>query len=257
MKKLVLALLPALTLGLVACDDEQPTDADYDEVAAGLAQLVSDGEGGGDVGAMEEAVALALGDVPIGLTLSGEGAYEGVHAGLRYAYDVTCQNAAGRTMLVCDERTDAASVVISWDGDLTLPNFRGAVSRGGHWQIVGLQGAEARLDGEGSFDVSAWWRSRAGEGTYALVYDATYDAIAIDMESRAVVGGDARWVVEVERTRDGRRSDAEASFTITAELSFDEGGAALLTLDGSRHYRLELASGTVERDQEFGRTFRR
>lgn len=247
MRKTAPLFVPLMTLGLLACED-QPSDADYDEVAAGLAKLVSDGSGGGDLGSMEDGVSIALGDVPAGMTLAGSGEYETTRSGLRYEYAISCVNAAGRPMVVCDERTDSASLTLSWSGELVLDSFEGSVSRAGSWQIVGLQSDTAQLDGEGSFDVNAWWRSWGGESTYALDYDATYDAIEIDMASRTVVGGEARWVVDVQRTRDGRRSDAEASFTIIAELSFTDSGDVVITLDGTRTYRLDTARGTLVRE---------
>jgi len=254
-RRAIVAVIPAaavLALG-GACDDEAPSEQDYDDVAAGLASLVADGDGGGDTGAMVEAAALAQGDVPMGMSSSGEGAYETEHGGLTYRYEVVCFDEAGREVLSCaGGRADSAEVSVVWMGSADRPNFQGSVDRTGSWTLSDIQSGVARFDGAGSFDVSAQWQSRRAMGQWALAYDATYEGIRIDLATLELLDGRARWNVDASRYRSSERREVEASFTITAELSFDEQGDPMLTLDGSRVYDVDPATGDAVRRPEAG-----
>ncbi|HJK96726.1 MAG TPA: hypothetical protein RMF84_05870 [Polyangiaceae bacterium LLY-WYZ-14_1] len=251
---LVAAVPAAIVLALGgACDDEAPSEQDYDDVAAGLASLVADGDGGGDTGAMVEAAALAQGDVPLGMSSSGEGVFESEHGGLTYRYEVVCFDAAGRQVLSCaGGRADSAEVDVAWMGGVDRPNLKGSVERSGSWTLSGLQSEIARFDGSSTFDVSAEWQSRRGMGHWALAYDATYEGIRVELATLELLDGRARWNVDASRYRSSARREVEASFTITAELSFDDDGDPVLTLDGSRVYDVDPATGDAVRRPDAG-----
>ncbi|MEM1031097.1 MAG: hypothetical protein AAGN82_12165, partial [Myxococcota bacterium] len=60
-------------------------------------------------------------------------------------------------------------------------------------------------------------------------------------------GGTIRYDVRVERTRDGRFRDTEASFDMDVTVVFDGDGTATVTVDGSRTYDLSLSDGTLQK----------
>jgi hypothetical protein len=231
---------------LLACNNS-PTNEEYDEVAAGLGALVSSSDGGGDVGSMSDSVALLTGDVPIGLSAMGSGSFQGLRGGLMYEYSVTCLDASGGTMAVCDATTDSGRLTIAWSGELTTVNFAGSISRTGAFEVTGLQSDVAVFDGEGTFDVDAEWLTLFGtRKSYMLDYDAQYSSIAVRTSDRVVVSGEARWDVHAARTRERGIRSAEAEYDIEAVLTFDN-GTAILTLDGSHRYNVNVQTGSVTR----------
>jgi hypothetical protein len=240
-----IVLLSSIAI-LAACNDS-PTQEEYDEVAAGLGSLVSSGDGGGDVGSMGDSVALLTGDVPFGLSVTGSGSFAGLRGGLMYEYGVTCLDASGATMALCDSTTDAGRLTIAWSGELDTPTFSGSIARTGDWSVSGLQSDVAVFEGEGTFDVDAEWLTLFGtRKTYQLDYDAEYSAIGIRTSDHVAVSGEARWDVHAMRTRERGSNSAEAEFQIEAVLTFEE-GSATLTLDGAHRYRVDIDSGSVSR----------
>jgi hypothetical protein len=150
-------------------------------------------------------------------------------------------------MAVCDSTTDAGRLTISWSGELVTPTFSGSISRTGDWEVSGLQSDVAVFDGEGTFDVDAEWVTLFGaRKSYMLDYDAQYSSIAVRTSDRVVMSGEARWDVHAMRTRERGLRSAEAEYQIEAILTFDN-GTAVLTLDGSRRYQVNVQTGSVTR----------
>ena len=224
-----------LAAGLCSCQNG-PTNQEYDEVAAGLGTLIADGDDGGDVGAMAEAVLLARGEVPAGLSRTATGSYEGEHGGLRYEYMLTCVDASGVELTACGPQTDGGRLVLAWDGNLDTPRFTGVVQRTGDWTLTGLSGETAEFNGQGTFDVDAEWLFLGAMHSYRFQYDAQYTGVTWRMADGVPVAGTARWDVQAEKTRTRGARTAERSWQIEAIVTFDNGTATLM-LDGSREYR--------------------
>jgi hypothetical protein len=233
-------------LGLSACANgtSAPSDDDYDAVASGLGAMQTN-ETGGDVASMSDAIVLARGDLPFGLSIMASGAVRGLRGGLMYDYTLACSDVSGVAMASCDATTDSARVTVNWSGDLTLPWFQGSIDRTGDFRVTGLQSDIARIDGTSTFSIDADWQHNSRRDAYMLDYQATYAAILIEDGDRMPIGGSAHWIVTAQRIRSRADRTVTASFTMDAVLSFDANGA-LLTLDGTHRYRID-ASGQAHR----------
>ena len=233
-----------------ACLEDEPTEQDYDDVAQGISAAISDGQGGGDVGSMNDALALAGNLAPDDITATGEGSYQGERAGLTYSYSVTCRDSADGEAAACDPATtDVAQVVVAWDGSLDLPQYQADASRTGDWTLSNIQSGTAAFNGDGTFSFDSEFMSLDGNRTrtYQLDYTATYNNVLVDVDTGALSGGTAIFTVDAARTASNQFRDVEAEFSIEVDVTFNGDGTATLVLDGGRSYDLELANGTVVR----------
>jgi|GEM_PF-1325438 len=243
-----IALSSLLVVGAASCVTDEPTEEDYDDVAQGISVAISDGQGGGDMGSIADALSLAAAITPDGFSATAEGSYQGQHAGLNYSYEITCRDAAGGPAVACNpDTTDEARLVVAWDGTLDLPQYDAAATRTGDWTLSGIQSGTATLNGDGSFSFDSEFMSLDGNRmrTWQLDYAASYDGVQIDVDTAAAVGGNAVFNVAARRTASNRFRDVEAEFDIEVDVTFNGDGTATLLLDGSRSYELELASGVV------------
>ncbi|MEM6732461.1 MAG: hypothetical protein AAF658_12960, partial [Myxococcota bacterium] len=193
----------------------------------------------GDTASMSDALSASTGETPAGFTRSSSGSFTGSRAALEYSYDLTCQDSEGTTLAQCNASTDTASVNVSWSGDFNTLRYDTEISRTGSWTLSGIGGAVAELNGEGSFDIDSEFMSLDGnrQRTYRLAYSALYSAVQIDTMTRSATGGTASFAITADRTASNRFRDVEASFDISAEVTFTEEGAVLV-LDGTRSYDL-------------------
>jgi hypothetical protein len=60
-----------------------------------------------------------------------------------------------------------------------------------------------------------------------------------------VVGGTVSYTIDAERMVSSANKQVDASFRIASNLEFAADGSAQLTLDGTHHYAINLASGAV------------
>lgn len=241
----LMALVP-----LVACKKSDATDEDYDDVATAIGALVAPGTGdGGEVGSMEDAEGLAMGDSG-GLTSMGSGAFEGNVAGLTYAYAVTCKDTSGSVLDPCDFTTESANLTVEWSGEINLSNYQASVERTGDWTLSGLQSDTAEFNGTGSFDVDSAFQAvfRNVERTFKLDYDAEYRGVMWRRSDKLLLAGEIDYTVHAERTRTSDRSQAEAKLDVAVNVKFDGSGIAKITLDGERNYNLDVQSGKLSKD---------
>ncbi len=242
-----------ITLGLAtaACSSssKQPTPEQYDDTAQAIASTTATGSGGGDVASMADSASLALGAVPAGFALQGDGHIQGSRAGVDYSYAITCKNLAGAALTACDHTTDQATVEVSWSGNLTSPNLDASVSRDGTWTVTGLQTDTATFSGDSNFSFDATVRSIFRPGvtaTYSFDANASYNAVKISTQQRQVIDGSASFDLTAHSTVTGAGSgNADASFDVHAQITFHADHTASLVLDGSRHYSIDLTTGVV------------
>jgi hypothetical protein len=244
---LLSATLISLTLAAGACAQQnQLSGEDYDDIAMGVGTLVATPGGGGEAGAMGDATTVASeGQAEL---IEGSGAVEiVVRAGLSYEYRADCFDAAGAEQASCGETTDSANVSVSWTGELDTPRYDATIMRVGEWSITGLQSATATLTGSGSFEVDSEFQAMYRDVTRSmhLSYDAEYDGVQIDTETRQAVGGSIRYAVQGERFVQRGSAEKDIEFTVDAEVTFQADGSATLVLDGSRSYTINTATGVV------------
>ena len=246
-------VLASAGLLFAACADSEPkpqlSAAEYDEVAQSLGGAVVMSSGGGELGAVSDSVAIALGDVPLGFRVSGSGQIEGQHGGLEYRYQVTCRDAAGQELPACNDTTDRAGVTVAWSGQLELPRFRIASERNGAWTLSELQSETAAFAGTSDFHVNVATEPHQGPAlrTYDLSYTAEYEGIEVDVAAGRITAGRAHLAVAAERTQTGNGQDQELTFEVDAVLTFDGDNTATLVIDGTHTFEIDLNSGRVSR----------
>ncbi len=241
-------VLGFLLISNLGCQKE-PSQQDYDDVAAGVAALVAPSTGGGgEVGSMSDAVVLSLGQSADGITATGSNSHMGTHAGLQYMYTLTCQNALGMVMDACSPLTNTAHLALAWSGSVTLPKFQGSVERTGDWTVASLQSAISTFNGTGTFDVSASYEGIGGvTRTFALTYTAQYKELQYRKLDHRLIGGSIRYDIHAERKRTGVVTRTEAKFDMEAVITFSDQATATVVLDGKRTYQLSLVTGQVVR----------
>lgn len=244
-----------LSVGVVAgcsSSNSKPTQEEYDDTAQaiGSTTATSNGgsSGGGDVASMSDSVQLALGVTPAGLTLSGSGAgqFNGSKLGLNYAYSLTCTTAGATAP--CGVTTDTATAQVDWSGNLTTDAVTASVTRDGKWTLSGLQTSTVSFSGDSTFTFDATLKSIFRPGvttTYNFDTSAHYDAVKVDKGSHTVVSGTASFDVSAKHMVTGSSNNVDASFSVTADLTFNSDGTASLVLDGTQHYTIHLDTGIV------------
>lgn len=242
-----LSLLACASLAAITgCSGEKYTDEDYDDVATAVGALVGN-DSAGETTSMEDSVEIATGETASDLSNMGSGAWQGQRAGLTYAYEVVCKDADGATQEQCDETTDSANLVLSWNGNLELPRYAASVDRTGDWTLSGLQSDTAVFNGHGTFDVktelTGWLRPVTR--TFELDYDAQYDDVTFDRIGRRFESGMIRYDVSAVRTVSGENGQREATIDVDVEVELTGDGTAHISVDGVRGYELDLSSGQV------------
>lgn len=194
---------------------------------------------------------LTQGQTPADLTVGAGESVVGLRTGLEYEYGVTCLDASGSTLEVCDATTDTAQFAVSWSGELDLSalgmvGYTYTIARTGDWTLMGLQSGEAELNGQGSFDVVSRYNAMLGmvSEEFSLNYDATYNAVLID-DLGVIRGGQIVYDVEVHAESGTWINSSETDLSMQAAVTFDSDGQATLEMDGHRAYDIDLATGSV------------
>jgi hypothetical protein len=250
MNRITWITLALSTATITACaSKDTPTPEQYDDTAQAIASATSTGSGGGgDVSSMSDSVTIAVGAMPSGFSLTGDGHFHGTRLGVDYNYSIACKSATG-VVGVCGPTTDQATVQVAWSGNLDTPNVAAAVSRQGSWSLTGIQSDTATFNGDStlSFDATLHSIFRPGvTATYSFDASASYDAIKITTQDRQVIGGSASFDLTAHATVTGAGSNnADKTFDIHAQITFHADHTADLVLDASRHYSLNLTTGVV------------
>lgn len=222
-----LALLASLVVSGCASNDQiPPAQAEYDDLALSIGSTVAMPNGGGELGALGDVVAIAHGGLPAGFTKDDQGVISGTHTGLAYSYTVACDGAQ------C-----AAEVL--WNGSLDLPTTGMSFDRSGPWTLsLGADSATgtAKLEYTSKIVNS----DRGFTNTYALSYDGTYTNVS-------ATTGDIHYAIGVERNQDATNIKEVTHYDIDADMALNGDGTATLTLDGEHLYQVTLATASVVR----------
>ena len=230
---------------LIACADSgpEPTDADYDQVAQSLGAASP-----GESNAVSITGQLATGTVPLGLTLIGNGHFQGSLFGVDFSLTIECRDAGG-AVTACGDNAASASIDTAWSGELTLPRLHVAAMRSGSFTLTGLLTDRTTVNGAASFTLQSEFESASEQNlrTLDVSADADYDAVVVEDGSRRFVGGSIHYDVTATRTHTTPGMDDRDELSIDAVVTFAADGTAILTLDGDHAYRLDLATGAVVR----------
>jgi hypothetical protein len=226
----LLALLSACASDDMASSETvQPSDEDYANVAASLSATVA--HDGGEVAAMRQAVALAHDQDEAGFTRTPDGSFVGTMAGLTYRYDIAC--ASETSLTACDPSARGATVAATWTGSTDQHAVTLDLAHDASWQLTRMAGPIAHIDGTGHVD----YQTQTFGSITSYAYDATYHVIVNDV--RILEG-------TIDATVTGTHAGpGSAPYTISASITFASDDTASLTLDGTRHYQLALATGAI------------
>ena len=224
------------------CANHEVTTAEYDEVARIVGATVALPDGGGVAGSVGDAARLARGELPAGFQIdASSGMATGSHFGLGYTYMVFCADANGTQLAPCGSETATATVLGSWKGAFALDGFAGSVRRQGTWKLTVLPDGSATIAGPSDLVMDATF----GSGD---VFHATWTeqaALELDMMRAAVAGGTLSASVIADRTLEASHGTQRWSYDITADVTFVSARTATLVLDGTRSYRIDLATGAI------------
>lgn len=229
----------ALAVGLAACSGNSPSEQDYDDIAEMTTQMLNN-ESGGDVDSLGVVLTVSTeGELPRGFSGSVEG-FENTVLGVEYTYAVRCRPGA------CGDGTTGASVDVRWNGSLETLRFQADLEREGSWEVEGLDLTAARFDGDSSIDVTTSFTPLLVDrsSNFRASFDATYDALEVDLASLLPVTGRIEYRLKAERFAEAGDDKAEAEFDVTLELEVTGSGTATLTIDGDYAYDVDLDNGT-------------
>lgn len=230
------------------------TEEDYDNTAEAIAASTvtkngSGGVGAGDILTMVDALNLAVGRSPNGFSYH-KGKYHCNRMGVDVVLTMICKDVNGKTQKRCDSKTDNATIQVEWEGKLKAPNFLATVNRAGQWTISGIQSGTASLNGDSHFAVDTTFSSVFHDDvTAAMTYDATasYNNIVFTTVDSQIASGTAAFTVDIHNTLNGTTGSdpVDKAFMISAALTFNGGGTALLVLDGINTYLINLMTGVI------------
>ena len=231
---------------IVGCSsNDTATEADYDDIAQAVSALITTDSGGGEVGSMYDATAIATGTSDINTGATGK--YAGKHLGLEYEYEVDCVGAEGDASKRCGRATDHANAKVNWSGNLELPHVSASVQREGEWNLSDIQSGIAEFNGSGMFDLDVQIQSlfRITSRDYQVSYSAQYTKVKFEISRRRITGGTINYVIDAQRLVSGPRRESSANFHMDGLVEFAEDGQATLTLDKSFRYTIDTESGLV------------
>jgi len=236
----------------ISCDPGQeadtPTDKEYDEIASAIAPLISvELESGG---ILETSTHIAVGDEPGWLRFQSTGNLEGSVGGLTWDVLAECQSSQNDELEVCDETTDQARLNTSIAGRLDLVNYNAGLDVDSKWLIDGLQGSMITAKGTSQISADSDFDSLLTpvNRVYEFVLDLNFDfQIPVEDYEAAFGTAEATVLAYYSKTNLNGSDIAEGKFIIKAELALDGDGNALLTLDGTVQYRIDLATSLVVR----------
>ena len=247
MQRLALLLAVTATAACGGSTSSTPTIGQYDDTAQTLGPTTATGSGGGETGSMGDVVMLAAGKPVSGFTTAADGSYTGSHDGLGYTYTLTCSDRSGAALGSCGRTTASADAKVGWAGTLLLPTLTTTVTRTGDWQLTGVDGPTAKLDGTSSLELATDVTSifRQGDTKYDVVADARYANVEIDTTTLAITGGEIDYdVTSTMHSTAGQETDAD-HIEVDADITFAADGTAMLVLDGQHSYRIDETTGVV------------
>jgi hypothetical protein len=247
---LVLPFLFAAACSTSTSSNDDLTAEDYDDTAQAISSATAGDGNGGDLAAMSDSANIALGVVPFGFSLTGNGEINGSRLGVSYRFSIRCEDANGDALSTCDARTDSADADVAWSGTLDTSHIDASVERDGAWSIRGLQSDVVTFDGDSSFSYDATlvsiFRPNA-QSSFSFDASASYDAVVIDGDTHDVIDGVATFAIDARKTVTGTANDVDKAFSVDARIEFHADRTATLTLDDEHVYTLNTATGVVIR----------
>lgn len=229
----VLRLLLAVAVagGAGACTDERPTDEEYDDIAYGVAPLLSVSLAEG--GTLQTSLGFVDGDEPGWMTRDTTGTFIGAVGGLRWELAVACFDGFGRHLPDCGDDTDRASARFGVGGEVDALGYQAEFELTGSWVFHGLATDVVSVEGRARFSGSMSFGARST----ALYVEGAVELTVPRHDPLAARG-----------TLDGR-IDADTvdggDYRVALHVELDGNGGATLELDGDLAYDVDLRTGAV------------
>ena len=227
------AIVGVTALGFGACGAEPAVQpAEYADVAQILASSVSSDAEGGVRGAIDDVATLAYGSVPAGFTFDRFGWASGRHGDATYTYRVTCADATGRTLPVCDTTTDHATAIAAWSGVTHAVAYDSRFNRAALWQLEHLQTGLGTVTGISQL---------GSEATFGVIGTPASYAVTVGFDEHYLLVTGARRMKAAELTGDLAVIHDGARLDIAALITVDVGATkAAIQLDGDQVREVDL-----------------
>jgi hypothetical protein len=229
---------------LVACGDDYdtPTEMEYQEIAGGLAPLVSH-ELGAD-GTVSVLVRIGRGDVPGWLESTDANNYMGAFGGLSWDVEYGCEDRDGAPQTRCNAMSNAASASMEIDGTVRIGTSAIGATLRHAWSLEGLLEEIIASQAEVSGQMRMEWVGLLGRAhSFAMTARRGYE-LSIPREAPAAATGRLESTFDIEKKTDGERV---GRFLVGTEIELLGDGSARLVLDGQFPFRIDLERGTAER----------
>jgi hypothetical protein len=228
-------------------DDTTPPDEaarDYDGVASVIGADVI----GGELGGMLDMVVISEGGMPAGFNYLGVDATNthhamGVRGGLEFHYFYHCNDAGDVILPTCDGNANHSHVDVSWSGALQAGTMSiSSVSLEGNWAVRDLSVDKPRVGGDGKLSLVANLGG-TDPASFNITGDATFDRVRYAPGQALPSSGKIDLLISAERTR----GTSTRTFAVAGALVFDGSTIAVLTLDASQLYSVDLTTGIATR----------
>lgn len=215
---------------------------DYDDVASIIASNMNVAE----FAAMQGAVNISYGRVPVGMTedvaggiASGTGSVSGSLAGLAYSLAFECHD-VNHVAIPCNGAEDHVRFVVKYTGGAAAANMSmDGVNEKGVFYVRYVNVPKPMYGGTGTTSFT----STLMTGVYTISYTEASAHLQFDPTAPALPsGGTDDFTLTIHRTRDGA---ADRDFNVSAHLEVTGDDTATLTLDGSEVYNVTLSTGVA------------
>jgi hypothetical protein len=241
-------VLAIACVAIAACGGEdQATDAEYQEIAEQISGLGTD-PSAGDLVLLREIVGAGLGETPAGLDVDLEGRIIGHRGDIDLEINFECRDVANEQSF-CGASAAEASFSLEIEGDLQLPRYRTHFERTAEWQVNGLQEANVMVDGTSTLHTVAEHRSFDEDDDDFRITEldviAQYNGVGVRRTDRALVEGTIEYSIDLKRLTSDADRDIDREIESTGRLEISGPGQAVLTLDSSRRFEVDVDSGTI------------
>ncbi len=254
---MVIALAAGAAAACASNDKVDVSDEEYDDIAISIATTLRTDDGGGELGALADAIQLANGSTPAGFAAEPSGDVVGMRTDVTYRYDLVCRDAAGAVLVSCDEQATSAEADVLWGGPLAVPYDARVIGRNGRWALAGLGGDAVIITGRAELAYVTKYESPVRGVTTS--YEVQHDTEVLYLELAPGVAfpraGSLHYLVEASRTRARENNQDTRDLELDVIVAFDGTSRAVLSLDDDpgdgkdprRTYDLDLPSGALVR----------
>ena len=215
-------------------------EQDYDDVATALASVV---QIPADI-AIADGINMAYGIAPAGFTNTSTGVWSGTRDTIAYTYTYHCEDVGGGDTYTCGPGTDHIHWEVAANGTAAMSAFAMNEDKlTTHWHIRDIDENQPRVEDIGRFLITG--RVLADNARLQLTIDATWTHVRFAPQPSLPFDGSIALTIAGHRSRPAS-TPTDRDFTMTAAIAFTA-GPATITLDGTRTYSVDMATGAVTR----------